>query len=105
MKEQQITDRLRHERKRKRGVEGKALRLVATDGCPGLGAAVQTVYPLVAHQLGWVYKMRNIPEKVRRLHDAVKAAARAICRAGYRKRAIAAFRRLLGAAGNEITPP
>ena len=43
----------------------------------------------------WVHKMRNILEKVRRRDDdAVKADARAIYRAGNRKRALAAFRNL-----------
>ena len=64
-----------------------------TDGYPGLAAAVQTVYPRVAHERCWVHKMRNILEKVRRRdHDAVKADAQAVYRAENRKRALAAFR-------------
>jgi putative transposase len=34
----------------RRGLEGKKLLLVVTDGCPGLAAAIQTVYPRVGHQ-------------------------------------------------------
>ena len=62
-----------------RGLEGKNLQLIVTDGCPGLANAIQTVYPRVAHQRCWVHKMRNILEKVWRSdHDAVKADAQAI---------------------------
>jgi putative transposase len=62
-----------------RGLEGKNLALVVTDGCPGLAAAIQVVYPHVLHQRCWVHKMRNILEKVRkRDYEAVKEDARAI---------------------------
>jgi transposase-like protein len=62
-----------------RGVKGDKLLLVVTDGCPGLAAAIQTVYPRAAHQRWWVHKVRNILEKVRkRDYDSVKADAQAI---------------------------
>jgi putative transposase len=77
----------------RRGLQGKSLQLIVTDGCPGLAAAIQTVYPRVAHQRCWVHKMRNILEKVRRRdHDAVKADAQAIYLAESRGQAVAAFR-------------
>lgn len=58
----------------RRGLEGDKLLLVVTDGCPGLAAAIQTVYSRAAHQRCWVHKMCNILEKVRqRDYDAVKA--------------------------------
>jgi putative transposase len=61
-----------------RGLEGKKLALMVTDGCPGLAAAIQTVYPRVLHQRCWGHKMRNILEKVRQCHhDAVKQDAQA----------------------------
>ena len=76
----------------RRGLEGKNLLLIVTDGCAGLAAAIQTVYPRVLHQHGWVHKMRNILERVRkRDYDAVKADAQAIYRADSRKQARAAF--------------
>jgi len=50
----------------RRGLRGDNLQLIITDGCAGLGAALQTVYPRVLHQRCWVHKMRNILEKVRR---------------------------------------
>jgi transposase-like protein len=63
----------------RRGLEGKNLALIVTDGCPGLAAVIQVVYPRVRHQRCWVHKMRNILEKVRqRDSDQVKADARAI---------------------------
>ena len=59
----------------RRGLEGDKLLLIVTDGCPGLAAAIQTVYPRVAHQRCWVHKMRNILDKVRkRDHDAVSCS-------------------------------
>jgi len=77
----------------RRGLKGENLLLIVTDGCPGLAAAIQTVYPRVLHQRCWVHKMRNILEKVRRRdHDAVKADAQAIYRADRRRQAEAAFR-------------
>lgn len=63
----------------RRGREGKQLELIVTDGCPGLAAAIQVVYPRVLHQRCGVHKMRNILEKVRkRDSEEVKAGARAI---------------------------
>src|SRR5882762_6143478 len=63
----------------RRGLEGKQLGLIVTDGCPGLAAAIATVYPRVRHQRCWMHKMRNILEKVRKSdYDEVKAGAQAI---------------------------
>ncbi len=77
----------------RRGLEGKKLLLIVTDGCPGLAAAIQTVYPRVAHQRCWVHKMRNILEHVRkRDYDEVKRGAQAIYRGESRAQAQAAFR-------------
>jgi putative transposase len=77
----------------RRGLKGEELLLIVTDGCPGLAAAIETVYPRALHQGCWVHKMRNILEKVRRRdHDAVKADAQAIYRAESRRQAEAAFR-------------
>ena len=77
----------------RRGLQGKNLQLIVTDGCPGLAAAIQTVYPRVPHQRCWVHKMRNILQKVRqRDHDRVKADAQAIYLAESRSQGLAAFR-------------
>jgi len=72
----------------RRGVEGRHLTLIVTDGCPGLATALQTVYPRVAHQRCWVHKLRNLLGAVRRRdHAAVKADAQAIDQATSRREA------------------
>ena len=78
----------------RRGLEGKQLGLIVTDGCPGLASAIPTVYPRARHQRCWVHKMRNILEKVRMSdYDEVKAGAQAIYLAESRAQAEAGFRR------------
>ena len=80
------------------GWKAEQLGLIVTDGCPGLAAAIHTVYPRVRHQRCWVHKMRNILEHVRkRDYDEVKAGAQAIYLAESRAQAEAAFRALPGA--------
>jgi len=77
----------------RRGLEGKHLALIVPDGCAGLAAAIQTIYPRARHQRCWVHKMRNLLEKVRkRDYDEVKAEAPAIYLAESRAQAEAAFR-------------
>ena len=77
----------------RRGLKGDKLLLILTDGCPGLAAAIQTVYPRAPHQRCWVHKMRNILEKVRkRDYDAVKVDAQAIYLADGRRSAVTAAR-------------
>jgi putative transposase len=77
----------------RRGLRGEKLLLIVTDGCPGLAAAIETVYPRALHQRCWVHKMRNILEKVRRRdYDEVKQGAQAIYGADSRRQAEAAFR-------------
>jgi len=77
----------------RRGLEGKNLALIVTDGCAGLAAAIQTVYPRAKHQRCWVHKMRNILQKVKKCdYDDVKRKAQAIYRADGIKEARQAFR-------------
>jgi transposase-like protein len=77
----------------RRGLEGKNLQMIVTDGCPGLAAAITTVYPRAQHQRCWVHKMRNILERVRKCdYDEVKVGAQAIYRAKSRREAQAACR-------------
>jgi putative transposase len=72
----------------RRGLEGRQLQLVVTDGCVGLAAALQTVYPRAAHQRCWVHKLRNLLGAVRRRdHVAVKADAQGIYQASSRQEA------------------
>ena len=78
----------------RRGLRGRRLQLVITDGCPGLAAAIPAVYPRARHQRCWVHKMRNLLEKVPRAdHDAVKRDAQSIYLAENRAAARRAFQR------------
>jgi putative transposase len=77
----------------RRGLLGRHLQLILTDGCAGLGAALQTVYPGVLHQRCWVHKMRNITDAVRRRdRDRVKQDAQKIYLAPSLAQAREAFR-------------
>lgn len=79
----------------RRGLEGWQLALIVTDGCPGLAAALQTVYPRVPHQRCWVHKLRNVLQAVRRRdHAAVKADVQAIYQAASRREAEARARQV-----------
>jgi len=46
-----------------RGLEGRFLRLIITDGCPGLHAALDLTWPRVSRQRCWVHKLRNMATK------------------------------------------
>lgn len=77
----------------RRGLEGKHLALIVTDGCAGLAAAIQTVYPRAKHQRCWVHKMRNILQRVKKSdYDQVKRDAQAIYLADGIKNAQMLFR-------------
>lgn len=76
------------------GLVGNNLLLLVPEGSPGLAAALQTVYPRVAQQRGWVPKRRNLLEKVRpRDYDVGKADAQALYGADGERRARQAFQR------------
>jgi transposase-like protein len=76
-----------------RGLEGKSLRLVVTDGCPGLHRALDTVYPYVPRQRCWAHKLRNVAAKLPRKHqDACLKEAKNIYQALTRREAVDCFR-------------
>jgi len=76
-----------------RGLEGKGLRLVITDGCPGLHQALDTVYPYVERQRCWAHKLRNVAAKLPRKHqEACLAGAKEIYQANTQREARACFR-------------
>ena len=78
----------------RRGLTGGNLLRIVTDGCAGLAAAIQTVYPRVAHPRCWVHKMRNLCEAVRRRdHDPIKHQAQKIYQAASLAEAQRAFLR------------
>jgi putative transposase len=63
----------------RRGLEGKNLALIVTDGCAGLAAAIRTVYPRAKHQRCWAHKMRNIVQRVKKAdQEQAKRSAQAI---------------------------
>lgn len=49
-----------------RGLEGKNLSLIITDGCTGLHRALDTVYPYVPRQRCWAHKLRNVADRLPR---------------------------------------
>lgn len=54
----------------RRGLEGRTLDLIVTDGCPGLASAIGIVYPRARHQRCWAHKLRNVASKLPRKHQA-----------------------------------
>ena len=77
-----------------RGLAGSHLQLVLSDGCAGLAAAIETIYPRARHQRCWVHKMRNLRDGVRRRDQAqVKRDAQRIYLARDAAQARHAFRR------------
>jgi putative transposase len=78
----------------RRGLTGGRLRLVLSDGCAGLAAAIETIYPRAQHQRCWVHKMRNLRDGVRRGDQAkIKRDAQRIYLAGNAAQARRAFER------------
>lgn len=77
---------------RERGLWGQQLKLVVTDGCPGLHAALETVYPYVPRQRCWVHKLRNVSNRLKRSQQAeCLAGARMIYLAATRREAVQAY--------------
>src|SRR2546429_622007 len=74
-----------------RGLEGKALQLIISDGGRGLQAALPLVFPSVPVQRCWAHKLRNIADKVPRKEGSCVAEAAAIYRAASRREAHRAF--------------
>ncbi len=76
-----------------RGLRGEQLRLVVTDGCPGLHRALDTVYPYVPRQRCWVHKLRNVASKLRRRdQEECLGQAKKIYQSSTRREAVARFR-------------
>jgi len=77
---------------RERGLLGKHLRLITTDGGSGLHAALQTVYPYVPRQRCWAHKLRNVANLLKRSQQKeCMEGARAIYQAENRQAAIKAY--------------
>jgi len=50
----------------RRGLEGSNLKLVITDGAPGLIDAVRTVYGFVPLQVCWIHRQRNVVRRLKK---------------------------------------
>lgn len=75
-----------------RGLTGRRLRLIVTDGGKGLGAAVDLVYPFVDHQRCWFHKMANVFTKVRKANaSACMTGLAKVYKAASRSKALRAF--------------
>lgn len=62
----------------RKGLLGASLMLVVTDGCAGVHAALDTIYPYTPRQRCWAHKMRNLSNKI-------KSSDREVCRTGAQK--------------------
>jgi len=72
-----------------RGLDGKNLSLIVTDGCPGLQQALETVYPYTPLQRCWAHKLRNIAAKLpRKIQEDCLREARSIYLADTRREAV-----------------
>ena len=79
----------------KRGLEGKNLKLIITDGSKGFINAVDLVYPHAKHQRCWVHKLRNCTKHLKKSDTkAFKIDAQKIYNASSHRNAIAAFKLL-----------
>jgi transposase-like protein len=76
-----------------RGLQGKALKLITTDGNPSLLKALREVYPFLKVQRCIVHKLRNVAIKLKRVHlKPCMAEAKDIFKAPSRREAIRRFK-------------
>jgi len=76
-----------------RGLQGKNLKLIITDGNPALLKAIKQIYPFIRGQRCIAHKMRNVAVKIRRMNRPVcLKEAKLIFAAESRKEAIKRFR-------------
>lgn len=80
----------------RRGLEGKRVKLIASDGAKGIRAAINIVYPYAQWQLCHVHKLRNLAANIRyktKHRRRLMKEARAIYKAKTRRQAIKRFNR------------
>jgi len=76
-----------------RGLLGKNLKLIITDGNPGLLKALKAIYPFIKGQRCIAHKMRNVAVKIRKVNQAhCLKEAKLIFAADNRKEAIKRFK-------------
>ena len=77
----------------KRGLKGENLKLIITDGCKGLHAALDTVYAYTKRQHCWVHKLRNVAKYLKKSDEKeVLAEAKKIYKADTKREAVNLFR-------------
>jgi transposase-like protein len=76
----------------RRGLTGRALRLVVSDGQKGAIKAIAFAWPRAGHQRCWAHKLRNVGARLKRSQQRCVDDARAIYQAGTRQQAIQEFR-------------
>ena len=76
-----------------RGLHGKGLRLIITDGNPALLKAIRGIYPFIKAQRCMAHKMRNVAVKIRKVNRAhCLKEAKLIFQADSRKEALRRFK-------------
>lgn len=79
----------------KRGLQGKNLKLIVTDGSKGFINAIDLVYPHAKHQRCWVHKLRNCTKLLKKADTkAFKRDVQEIYNASSHRQAVAAFKNL-----------
>jgi transposase-like protein len=77
----------------KRGLKGENLKLIITDGCAGLQAALDTVYAYTKRQHCWVHKLRNVAKYLRKSDEKeVLSQAKKIYKADTKREAVRLFK-------------
>jgi len=80
----------------RRGLEGKNLKAIASDGAKGIRAAINMVYPYAKWQLCYVHKLRNLVKHIRykqRHRKNLMRQARLIYKASTKRQAMKRFER------------
>lgn len=76
-----------------RGLKGNNLKLIITDGCPGLHAALDIVYAYTKRQHCWVHKLRNVVKYLRKSDEKqVMSKAKKIYKAKTKRQAVKLFK-------------
>lgn len=75
-----------------RGLSGAALKLITTDGNPGLDSALHYTWPRAAHQRCWAHKLRNVENKLKASQGRCLEEAKLIYQAAHRKEALQRFK-------------
>jgi transposase-like protein len=77
-----------------RGIKGDNLKLIITDGCKGLHAALDVVYAYTKRQHCWVHKLRNVANYLRKNDEKiVLSEAKEIYKASTKREAVRIFKR------------